>query len=160
MAGMPLMHICQSQHGVAISSTEAEIVAMSTVSQRVLGLCGLLDEIFSYRHTIAFEKLPKTVSVVLDPEVVVRLVRPVPVYVDNDAARLIATAPNLSDKAKHIEIRFLACLGWYRAGKFDYVRVDTDENLADFFTKPIAAVVKGVRKFSWFVHQLMYTKSG
>ena len=120
----------------------------------------MLDEVFSYRQLVAFEKLPKTVSVVLDPDTLVGLIRPVPCYVDNDAARLIVTAPNLSDKAKHIEIRFLACLNWFRAGKFNYLRVDTDENLADFFTKPIAAVVKGVRKFSWFVHQLMYTNSG
>ena len=160
LEGMPLLHVCQSQHGVAISSTEAEIVAMSTVSQRMLGACSMLDEIFAYRQQVAFEKLPKVVTCVLDPEVVVSLIRPVSCYVDNDAARLIATAPNLSEKAKHIEIRFLACLGWYRAGKFDYKRVDTEENLADFFTKPIAAVVKGVRKFSWFVHQMMYTNSG
>ena len=120
----------------------------------------MLDEVFSYRQLVAFEKLPKTVSVVLDPDTLVGLIRPVPCYVDNDAARLIVTAPNLSDKAKHIEIRFLACLSWFRAGRFNYLRVDTDENLADFFTKPIAAVVKGVRKFSWFVHQLMYTNSG
>ena len=44
---MPVMFICQSQHGVAISSTEAEIIAMSTVSQKVLGVVGTLEEIFS-----------------------------------------------------------------------------------------------------------------
>ena len=115
--GMPLMFICQSQHGVAISSTESEIVAMSTVSQKVLGVVGTLEEIFSYRQTVAFDKLPKTISVTLDFDTLIRVALPVPVLVDNDAARLIATAPNLSEKAKHIEIRFLACLSWYRSGK-------------------------------------------
>ena len=84
----------------------------------------------------------------------------VPVLVDNDAARLIATAPNLSEKAKHIEIRFLACLSWFRSGKVDYQRIDTSRNLADFFTKPIAAVVGGVKKFLYFVKSMMYTDSG
>ena len=156
LEGLPLMHLCQSQHGVAISSTEAEIVAMSTNSQKVLGMVGMLNEIFAYSTLIAYERLPKAVTAFIDLDRVVQLATPALVYVDNDAARLIATAPNLSDKAKHIEIRFLACLGWYREGKVNYLRVGTEENLADFFTKPIGAVVGGVRKFLYFVSKMMY----
>ena len=157
LEGLPLLHVCQSQHGVAISSTEAEIVAMSTVSQKVLGMHGMLLEIFSYKNLVAYDKLPKVVTALIDPDIIVSLATPTVVFVDNDAARLIATAPSLSDKAKHIEIRFLACLGWYREGKVDYQRVDTDENLADFFTKPIGAIVGGVRKFNFFVKRMLYS---
>ena len=160
LEGMPLAHICQSQHGVAISSTEAEIVATSTVSQRVLGLKGQVDEVFSYMNKVAFEKLPKHVTVQLDMDYVVRLATPVPVFLDNDAARLIATAPNLSQKAKHIEIRFLACLDWYRRSIVNYLRVDTDDNLADIHTKPLPAVEKGKRKFDRLISKVMYTASG
>ena len=39
----------------------------------------------------------------------------------------------------------------------DYLRVDTEENLADFFTKPIGAIVGGVRKFNFFVKRMLYT---
>ena len=64
---------------------------------------------------------------------------PVPVRMDNAAARATAYNPEHHPKVKHIERRHFYIRDMVEALVIEVPYVPTDENIADFFTKALAS---------------------
>ena len=103
----------KKQTSVALSSCEAEIMAASLSAQEAVHLRGFLQEL----------------GVADDA--------PLSVGVDNTAARDIAYNPEHHNKVKHIERRHFYVRECVEDHKITVPYVNTLDNLADFFTKPL-----------------------
>ena len=100
------------QPTVALSSCEAEIMALSEASKEALGLRGLLDELG------------------------VHMGQPTKLATDNSAARDLSYNPEYHKKVKHIERRHFFVRECVENFQLVVPYVNTNHNDADFFTKP------------------------
>jgi len=65
---------------------------------------------------------------------------PIPnIYEDNNGAIQLIQHPAHHERTKHIDIRFHFIRNVLQEGKLKIQRVDTKSQLADIFTKPLAA---------------------
>ncbi|KAK3282825.1 hypothetical protein CYMTET_9450 [Cymbomonas tetramitiformis] len=69
-----------------------------------------------------------------------RLELPIPLMIDNTACQTILGNVMQPPKVKHVSVRFHCVWGWVRAGYLSQIHVDTTINLAEIFTKPLAAI--------------------
>ncbi|KAK3252831.1 hypothetical protein CYMTET_37894 [Cymbomonas tetramitiformis] len=106
----------------ALSSTEAEYIAMSEACTSALGIRNTLDEYWDFSDSS------------------------IPVHIDNEAVTHIATQRQLSSKLKHVEVRYHAVRQWCigEHAKFHTVWISTDDNMADIFTKALPITKHGV----------------
>lgn len=102
----------QRQVSVAISTTEAELVAASEAGREVVWLKRLMKD------------------------VVGNLMTPV-IRVDNEAAIKIAHNPEYHKRTKHIKIRHFYIRELVTEGELKIMKVSTEDQLADLFTKPL-----------------------
>jgi hypothetical protein len=63
--------------------------------------------------------------------------RRVPLFCDSTSAISIAKNPFLHSKTKHIEVHFHFLRDHYEKGDIDLHHIDTQNQLADIFTKPL-----------------------
>jgi hypothetical protein len=104
------------QSAVATSSTEAEYVACSEGCKSVIHIKMFINEIMDGRFEVE---------------------APVPVLIDNQGAIFIADNDVNNRRTKHIDIRFHAIRDWIRKNLISVFYVDTDNNIADMFTKAL-----------------------
>ena len=104
----------KKQASVALSSCEAEIMAASEAAKEAVFLSAYLDELGER-----------------DPSV------PVKLAVDNTGARDLAYNPEHHAKTKHIERRHFFVREMVEEMRLRVPYVNTVDNLADFFTKPL-----------------------
>ncbi|KAK1424228.1 hypothetical protein QVD17_19549 [Tagetes erecta] len=101
---------CKKQTNVSVSTAEAEYIAASAGCSQVLWLQNqLLDYGFNFLKT--------------------------PIYIDNTAAMFITANPVQHSKTKHIEIRYHFLRDNSEKGLIILIKVYTDKQLADLFTK-------------------------
>ena len=100
---------------MALSSCEAEIVALSEAAKEAVCLSEFLKDL---GHPASCEVELKT---------------------DNKAARDLAYNPEHHERTKHIERRHFYIRELVEEQKLIVPFVKTTDNLADFFTKPLAA---------------------
>lgn len=112
-AGGAVSWLSQRQPSVAISTTEAEIVAASEAAKEGIWLARLMQ---------GMTKL--AASPVL--------------YVDNEAAVRLAENPEFHRRTKHIRIRHFFVRELVTTGDLKVNRISTEKQLADLFTKPLA----------------------
>ena len=105
----------QKQRTIALSSCEAEIVALSEASKDVLYFRKVMDEL---------QVLPEGAT---------RLAT------DNKAAHDLSYNPEHHKRTKHVERRHFFVRECVEDMKISVPLVKTTENLADFFTKPLPA---------------------
>jgi hypothetical protein len=113
------------QDCVALSSTEAEVIAVSE---------GCKDLIHIYQLTSGVTK--------------VKL--PMRVMVDNQATIALLKNPVNNRRSKHIDVRHMWVRELVENGMVSLHYVRTDENIADYLTKPLQG-----EKFEYFRAQLM-----
>jgi len=65
---------------------------------------------------------------------------PTVIRVDNQAAIAMSKNPINHKRTKHIDVRYHVVRGFIEEGVIKCVWVPTDENLADFLTKPLGKV--------------------
>lgn len=104
------------QKTVALSTTEAEYMALSVAVQEALWLRILLQELEP-----GYVKGPTTV------------------YCDNMSAIKLSKNEVVSQRSKHIDIRYHFCKDHVRRGVIDVQYLPTDEMPADAFTKALPA---------------------
>ena len=102
------------QTSVALSSCEAEIMAASEAAKEAVYLDRFLSELGEPRAG------------------------PIPLHVDNTGARNLAYNPELHQRTKHIDRRHFFVREMVEALHITVPYVNTADNLADFFTKPLA----------------------
>ncbi|KAK3275332.1 hypothetical protein CYMTET_16530 [Cymbomonas tetramitiformis] len=84
-----------------------------------------------------------------------RLELPVPLLLDNDACRSIAENIPLSQKIKHVLVRFHMLRDFVRLGWIICWRVPSEKNLADPYTKPVPPTKNTVPYFNMLFDSYM-----
>ncbi|KAJ1696040.1 hypothetical protein LUZ63_012738 [Rhynchospora breviuscula] len=102
----------RKQTSVALSTAEAEYVAAGSCCTQLLWMMQTLRD-----YELKFQK--------------------VPILCDNTSAILISKNPVLHSRTKHIEIRHHFIRDHVEKGDVELVHVDTKEQIADIFTKPL-----------------------
>ena len=110
MTGGPLYWKSGLQTTIALSSTYAEVIALSDVCKKLLWLVSLLVSLGFY-------------------------LRRVPVFEDNLPAINILTTTKLSERSRYYEIRYLWTRELQSRGIISILPVGTKLNYADYFTK-------------------------
>ena len=103
----------KKQPTIALSSTEAEIVAASEAAKEAISLRSFLQELDE-----------------AGPE-------PLQMALDNQSAIAVAYNPEHHSRMKHVERRHFFVRECVEDMKLEVPFVRTDANLADFFTKPL-----------------------
>src|SRR5687768_5867092 len=99
----------QKQRSVAVSTTEAEYMALSLTARQAIW----------YRH--AFQQLKLTVPILLK--------------CDNQSGIKLAENPILHQRSKHIDVHYHYSREQVLAGHFTLDYVPSEDNLADIMTK-------------------------
>jgi hypothetical protein len=107
---------CKKQECVALSSCEAEYVALSEAVKEVIWLRRMLAE-FGYS-----------------------LKSPTTVYADNQSAIKLVDKEKYSNSTKHIDTRYHFVKETKKDGCIDVYYVSSEDNLADMLTKPLGRI--------------------
>ena len=113
MAGAPILYKCQLQTIVALSSTEAEFVAVADAGKAVLYIRSIIEQL----------NIP--------------LPSATPMYVDNQGARLMANNQQPSRRTRHLDIKHFALHNWTERDLLVLCPVSTHDNNSDILTKSL-----------------------
>jgi hypothetical protein len=111
--GGPVSWTSNLQKPIANSTAEAEYYAAGHASREIAWLRSLLKE-------IGFEQLA-----------------PTPLLCDNKSALLMVQNPVFHDRTKHIDIKYHYVRQQYQAKVIELLSVRSEDELADFLTKPL-----------------------
>ena len=123
--GCPVNWVSKCQSTVALSSTEADVYAMSIACTDVIHLWSFLQPISNP-------------------------VLPITVYCDNQGAKCIAETGANSVRSKWYDIRVYFLRDWYATKAIVFSYLHTSLNVADAFTKSLGDV-----KFQFFRSQML-----
>jgi hypothetical protein len=102
----------QRQSSVAISTTEAEVVAASEAAREIIWIKRILTELDQLKATPTLQ-------------------------IDNEAAIRLAQNSEFHRRTKHIRIRHFFVRELVTAGEIMVSKVDSEKQLADILTKPL-----------------------
>jgi hypothetical protein len=119
-AGCPLIWCSKLQTEIALSTTEAEYIALSQAMREVIPLMELLKEV----NNVFPIDLPK-------PKVHCK------VWEDNNGCISLANNEKFSPRTKHIAIKYHHFRYHVKQGTIQVHPIDTKEQTADIFTKPL-----------------------
>jgi hypothetical protein len=123
-AGCPIIWASKMQSVVALSTTEAEYIALSTALREVICMMNLLKELKQRGIPIPFTK----------PKVTCR------VFEDNAACIELAKEPKLRPRTKHLAVRLHHFRDYVQRGEIDIQHINTKHQIADIFTKNLPVV--------------------
>ena len=113
LGGSAIAYGSKRQHSVALSSTEAEIMAASLAAAEIVHLRGVLLEMgYDVR-------------------------RLTPLYIDNSGGMQLSKDLKSCQRSRHIERRYLRLREWVAEGQIDVRFVGTKANIADALTKSL-----------------------
>jgi hypothetical protein len=124
--GGPITWMSKKQHSIALSSTEAELVALHHAAAEAIYLRELLSEM----------DVPQEA--------------PTRLYEDNMACVHLAAHEASLNKTKHIAVKYFFTRQLVKDEVVDVIKCGTDDQLADIFTK-----ILDKTKFQYFRRQLM-----
>lgn len=117
LAGAAFSWECKKQPTIALSSTEAEYVALSTAAREAIYLRSLLVEIGLCREDFKLN-----------------------VYCDNLGAQQLARNPVFHARTKHIDIKMHHVREVVKKGEIDISYISTNDMVADIFTKNLCRI--------------------
>ena len=120
-AGVPITWHSKLQSQIALSTTEAEYIALSSSLREGNPLMQLTNEM----------RERKILSVTKTPQVFCK------VFEDNFGALELAVAPKMRPQTKHINLVYHHFRGFVRNKQVRIYAVTTEEQLRDLFTKPL-----------------------
>jgi hypothetical protein len=120
-AGCPLIWASKMQTVIALSTTEAEYVALSATLRDVTFVMQLLEEFISFG--VQLKSVLPTVKC--------------KVFEDNVGAIELAKAPRMRPRTKHIDIQYHHFREAVQQKKISIQHVSTKEQVADIATKPL-----------------------
>ena len=113
--GVPVHWISRKQRLISLSSTEAEIIALSLCAQELLWIMQVLDPI-------------------------VKLERPIELRIDNLSMKYVAESVLTSHRTKHLNICYLFIRQLLNDHPVVLKWVPSEDNVADIFTKYFTTV--------------------
>jgi len=123
-AGCPIIWASKLQTEIALSSTEAEYIAISTTTREVIPLLHLMDKVKQHGLPVDIHQ----------SHVHCRI------FEDNSGALEMARAPEIRPRTKHINIKYHHFLSHMTTGLLSLHAVSSEEQFADIFTKPLPDV--------------------
>jgi hypothetical protein len=133
-AGCPMHWASKMQTEIALSSTEAEYIALSQSMREVIPIMWLLQE--ASDHGIEFiNSKPKVHCTIFE---------------DNAGAIEIANVPKMRPKTKHLNLKYHHFREEVKKGTISIHHVSTKDQMADTFTKPLEE-----RLFTKLRHMMM-----
>ena len=120
-AGAPITWASKMQTITALSTTEAEYIALSTSLREVIPLMGILKE--AREHGINIKDIPPRVHCT--------------VFEDNSGALELARLPKMRPRTKHINQAFHHFREHVERGDIIVNATPTEDQLADILTKPL-----------------------
>ena len=112
--GPPISWKSKKQHTIALSSCEAEYMALTAATQEAIFL----------------KMLSKDFGLVTK--------EPIRINGDNQGSLLLAKNPVINERSKHIDIKHHFIREKYDDGTIDLTYVPTNDNIADLMTKPMS----------------------
>ena len=119
LAGAVVAYLSKRQMCIAMSSTNAEIIAASACAIEVVGIRTLLDEAG------------------------LRQEQPTKLYVDNSGAVELSRDRKSCHRSRHVDRRYFKVRELHAEGHVQVEHIDTAENPADLLTKPLGPVAYG-----------------
>jgi hypothetical protein len=119
LGGCPLLWVSRLQTEVALSTLEAEYIALSQ----------------AMRDLLPMRRLAKEVSVSLGLPSDYAATMKSTVFEDNNGALGLATAPKMTPRTRHIAVKYHFFKIHIKPGEIEIVKVDTKAQKADIFTK-------------------------
>ena len=116
----PILWVSKLQTEVALSTTEAEYIALSQAMRDVIPAMSLIEEL---NKQLKLKKKEATVRCTL--------------FEDNNGALELAKAPKMRPRTKHIAIKYHHFRSHVQSGAVDIQPIDTQEQIADIFTKAL-----------------------
>ena len=120
-ANCPIFWRSTLQTEIALSTAEAEYIALSSALRQVIPLMTMMQEIQLV--------IPINVS---EPDFVCK------VHEDNQSCIKMATGVNISPRTKHIALKYHHFRSHMKSGRVAIVYRPTEEQLADLLTKPLS----------------------
>jgi hypothetical protein len=126
-AGCPIVWSSKLQSTIALSTTEAEYMALSIAAREVIYLINLTNELMSHGVDLVASKPRFCITI----------------YEDNAGAIELARLPKLRPRTKHLAIQYHHFRSWTTKGPNDeepriqVQHITTDNQQADIFTKPL-----------------------
>ena len=121
LAGAAITWNSTLQRTVALSSMEAEYIALSETVKEAQWLMKLIKELYKAQEG-KLVGVPKRAPIICS---------------DNNSALIVAKNPEQHKKAKHINIRHAKVRDEYDARTIQLARVAGEDNRADIFTKAL-----------------------
>ena len=121
-AGCLILWASRLQTEIALSTTEAEYIALSTALREVIFLMSLVEE------------LHRKISSKIQPKPTIYCTA----FEDNSGAYELATAPKMRPRTKHINAKYHHFRSHVDRKLIAIRQVKTEEQLADFFTKQVS----------------------
>ena len=143
LGGAPIHWVSKLQTEVALSTTEAEYIALSTCARELLPLRAILTEIIKHGpadSTIGNLPDKSTTNVTTRHLSSQRSAKLAPsiIYEDNAGCIVLATEPDQNrPRTKHIGIKYHHFRDQVRLGHLKVTKIPTALNWADIFTKPL-----------------------
>ena len=119
-AGCPVVWCSKLQTEIALSTMEAEYIALSQAMREVIPLINLMDELESL---IPF----------YNPTPKIRC----KMFEDNRSCIIVAESARLTPRTKHIAIKYHHFRQFVKNGSVKIYPIGTREQVADIFTKPL-----------------------
>jgi hypothetical protein len=132
-ASCPILWSSKLQTEIALSTTEAEYIAMSQATHDLIPMRDLLLE---------FSKATK----LIDGDTITHST----IFEDNQGCVELANAPKLCPRTKHIGLKYHHFRSHVARGDIKILWIDTKHQLADIFTKPLP-----VASFEYLRHLLL-----
>jgi Reverse transcriptase (RNA-dependent DNA polymerase) len=121
-AGVPIVWASRLQTEIAMSSTESEYIALSTALREAIPMVNFLQELFD--EGFDFQATNATILCTA--------------FEDNEGALEMARTPKFRPRTKHINIKYHHFHDSIDDGKINMQGIDTKQQQADIFTKPLA----------------------
>ena len=127
LAGCPLLWVSKLQTEIALSTMEAEYIALSQAMRDLLPMRAMIQEVIG-------SLVPSSVNGN------VTCLTHSTIFEDNDATRILATSPRMTPRSKHIAVKYHFFREKVASGEVQIQRVDSSDQKADIFTKGLVQV--------------------
>jgi len=129
--GCPVTWCSKLQSKIALSNTESEYITLPMATRGLLLLHCILQDIVHY----SFIQLTKDSTV---DKIHASNLPPSKIFEDNNACIVLATTDmQFKLRTKHISIKFHHFHDQIHNGSLEILKISTDENVTDIFTKPL-----------------------
>ena len=139
--GCPVMWSSKLQTEIALSTTEAEYIAFSTLMRSLLPMRQLIQEIhkktFVSPDQICLDSNSKTYSSRLTQTNQHTKIKPSEIFEDNAGCIVLATTDGYRPRTKHLAVKWHHFRDQIKSGACTITKVPSALNWADIFTKPL-----------------------